>query len=76
MPSPWRKLIKYLVAAMKSLFVRMRAEIDVDAEFLVDLVTADAAQIVSLRIEEERLIKARAFAAVGDRQDADGDKYP
>ena len=31
------------------------AEIDVDAELLVDLVTADAAEIVFLRIEEEPL---------------------
>ena len=30
-------------------------EIDVDAELLVDLVTADAAEVVLLRIEEETL---------------------
>ena len=36
-----------------------------EAELLVDLVTAHAAQIIALRVKKQRLSNARAFAAVG-----------
>ena len=53
------------------------AEIDVDAELLVDLVTTDAAEIVFLRIEEETLQQARARSRPSaDRQGAACDKCP
>ena len=53
-PSPRRKLIRYLIAAIKSLSVRIRSvEIDIDPKFLIDLVTANAPEIVFFRIEKE-----------------------
>ena len=53
------------------------AEIDIDPELLIDLVTTDATQIVFLRIEEQTASAARARSPPSaDRQDAAGDKYP
>ena len=53
------------------------AQIDLDPELLVDLVTADAAEIVLLRIEEEPLEQARGHSPPSaDRQDGDGDRCP
>ena len=55
-PSPRRRLIRYLIARDEILVGQdALAEIDVDAQLLVDLVTADAAEIVPLRIEKEPL---------------------
>ena len=52
-------------------------EIDFDAELLIDLVTTDAAEVVTLRIEEQALEQARARSRrSADRQGAAGDKYP
>ena len=65
-PSPRRRLIRYLIARDEILVGHdALAEIDLDPELLVDLVAANAAEIVVLRIEEETLEERRAFATVG-----------
>ena len=52
------------------------AEVDLDAELLVDLVTADAAEVIALRIEEQALEQAARWPPWADRQGAGGGRCP
>ena len=77
-PSPRRRLIRYLIARDKIL-VRQNSlgQIDVDPELLVDLVATDAPEIVFLRIKKQSLQQERAHSPpLADRQGAVGGKYP